>query len=120
MSWYLTIRSDSEYSQFTASTPLVEFLKAVPELRQTDPVSFESAIGSPWIIVTLAKCNSNGSYNSTGEFLSQVNVVELICSQHEVSSWYDALACRIAAFLGWSAFEDHASRQVWPSNEHTT
>ncbi|OWK38085.1 hypothetical protein [Fimbriiglobus ruber] len=44
MSWYLTIRSDFQYSQATPTASLVEFLAAIPELRQTGPTAFESVL----------------------------------------------------------------------------
>jgi hypothetical protein len=114
VSWYLTICSDACFSRFAATAPLVDFLAAMPELRQTGPVAFESAPGFPWVAVILAACNPAGNYACDGTFLPQVNIVELICSYSGDPAWYDALAGRIARFLGWSAFEDHEARLVWP------
>ncbi|HET6572853.1 MAG TPA: hypothetical protein VFG68_04565 [Fimbriiglobus sp.] len=114
MSWYLTIRSDARYSAFAATDRLVEFLAAMPELRQTGPVDFQAADGQPWVAVMMAACSPEGNYATDGEFLPRVNVVELVCSSSGDPEWYDALAGRIAAFLGWSAFVDHEERQVWP------
>lgn len=114
MSWYLTIRSDDRYSAYAATAPLVEFLTAMAELRQTGPIAFQAADGQPWVAVMMAACSPAGGYATDGEFLPRVNVVELVCSYSGDPAWYDALAGRIAAFLGWSAFEDHAERRVWP------
>jgi hypothetical protein len=114
VSWYLTIRSDSRYSQLTTTAELVEFLAAIWGLRQTGLMAFQAAEGSPWVSVVLAKCGPEGSYSVGEEFLPQINVVELVCSEYSDPAWYDALASRIAEFLGWSAFEDHPRRQVWP------
>lgn len=114
MSWYLTIRGDSDYSRYTATAPLVEFLSAIPELRQVDPVTFETVNGQPWACIVLAMCDRNGSYASHGAFVPQINVVEIVCSYSYDPAWYDTLASRIAELLSWSAFEDHSERQVWP------
>ncbi len=114
MSWYLTIRGAPDYSRFAATAPLVEFLTAMPELRQTGPVAFQAADGQPWVAIMMAACDPAGSYASDGAFLPRVNVVELVCSYSGDPAWYDALAGRIAGFLGWSAFEGHDGRQVWP------
>jgi hypothetical protein len=113
----LTIRSDARYSAFAATAPLVEFLSAMPELRQTGPVAFEAADGHPWVAVIMAAGSPEGNYASDGAFLPRVNVVELVCSHSGDPAWYDALAGRIAGFLGWSAFENHEGRQVWPLPE---
>ena len=114
MTWYLTIRGAADYSRFATTAALVEFLAALPELRQTGPVSFESAEAQPWVHIILASCHPDGGYASTGSFVQQINVVELVCSDSSHASWYDALAGRIARFLDWSAFDDHEGRQVWP------
>lgn len=117
MSWYLTIRGAPDYSRFAATATLAEFLAAMPELRQTGPVAFEGAAGRPWVSVILAACSPDGAFASDGAPLPWVNTVELACSYSGDPAWYDALAGRIALFLGWSAFEDHEARQVWPLAE---
>ena len=117
MSWYLTIRGAPDYSRFAATAPLVEFLAAMPELRQTGPVEFQAADGQPWVAVMMAACDPAGNYASGGASLPRVNVVELVCSYSGDPAWYDALAGRIVGFLGWSAFEDHEGRQVSPPAE---
>jgi hypothetical protein len=117
VAWYLTIRSDARYSSFVATAPLVEFLAARPELRQTGPVAFQAADGQPWVAVTMAECSPEGNYASDGAFLPRVNVVELVCSHTGDPGWYESLASRIAAFLGWEAVEEHEARRVWPVAE---
>lgn len=119
MSWYLTIRGSPDYSRYSATAPLIAFLGAQAELRQTGPINFQAADGQPWVLVMMADCDAAGSYSSGGAFLPRVNVVELVCSNSVDRAWYDALAARIAAFLGWAAFEDHEERQVWPSAEQS-
>jgi hypothetical protein len=115
VSWYITIRGTADYTQFAATAPLVEFLAAMPELRQTGPLSFQAVEGQPWVAVSFAVCGPEGNYSSGGLFLPQINIVELVCSYSSVDmSWYDALAVRIARFLGWSAYDEHNVRRVWP------
>ena len=116
MSWYLTIRGANDYSRFAATAPLIGFLTAMPELRQTGPVAFQAADGQPWVAVILAVCSPAGNYATDGEFLPRVNVVELVCSYSGDPAWYEALAGQVAGFLGWAAFEDE--RRVWPPGEH--
>ncbi len=43
--------------------------------------------------------------------------MNLICSVHENSEWYDRLGTQIAAFLGWEAFEAHENRLVRTKSE---
>jgi len=113
MSWYLTIRSDSTYSRTADPDALVVFLRSLPELVQTGVNSFSGAVGQPWAHLTLAmsKC---GSFANHDRSLLTINLVEVVCSYEHSESWYDALAGRIAAFLGWEALDEHAGRIVWP------
>jgi hypothetical protein len=103
-------------SQVAETRQLVEFLATLPELRQTGPVAFEGAPGQPWVSVILAKRGSTGGYHTDGSFIPKIDIVELVCSSSEDSSWYDGLASRIAAFLGWNAYEEHENRLVWQSS----
>lgn len=114
MSWYLTLRSDPAYLGHAPTGPLLAFLATLPELQQTGPMDFTAAPGAPRVSVLLADCDSHGGYACHGRWLERVNVVELVCSHDEPAAWYEALAGRIAAHLGWSAFEDAEERQVWP------
>jgi hypothetical protein len=107
VSWYLTIRSDTRYSQYISSAPLIDFLASMPELRQSGPLVFQASDGKPWVSVMLAACRPDGSYNSNGLFLPQVNVVELVCSDSADREWYEILADRIAVFLGWSVLDEY-------------
>ncbi len=114
MSWYLTITPAVGQAPVAEAQPLVDFLADLPELRQTGPVAFEGAPGQPWVSVVLAKTGPTGGYASDGSFIAAIDIVELVCSDAGDASWYDRLAGRIAAFLGWVAVEEHENRQVWP------
>lgn len=117
MTWYLTLRPDAAYSHPTPTAPLLAFLAAQPELRQSGPMAFESAPGQPSLHLVLACCRPDGSYTCDGILLPQVNVIELLCSYLGDPGWYESLSIRIAELLGWSVFEDTAERQVWPRPE---
>jgi hypothetical protein len=113
VSWYLTITPS--HGQPNADTRLlVEFLSGLPELRQNGSVAFEGAPGQPWVDVILAKNGPSDGYSSDGSFIPFIDIVELVCSDSEDEIWYERLAGRIAAFLGWPAIEEHGGRQVWP------
>ena len=115
MTSYLTIRPDANYTRLAPTNPLIEFLSKMPELRPTGAMEFQSAEGFPWLVVTMARCDASGCYSSNGAFLEEINVVELVCCDAGDPIWYDNIVRQIVEFLGWSAFEDQACRQVWPS-----
>ncbi len=66
MTWYLTLRPDAAYSHPTPTAPLLAFLAAQPELRQSGPMAFESAPGQPSLHLVLACCRPDGSYTCEG------------------------------------------------------
>ena len=111
MWWYLTIRADPNYSRAVETDALVEFLRSLPELIQTETNTFSNAPGQPWVSLTLAD-SRDGSYADHGERHPFVNLVDVVCSDEYDGGWYDALAARIAAFLGWEALEATADRTV--------
>jgi hypothetical protein len=114
MTWYITIRSDNRYSDSIETTTLVTFLSSIPTLQQTSLVTFGNAIESPWVQIILAKCDDRGNYASYHKYIPTANVVELFCSYCENIEWYEQLACQIAMFLDWEAWEDNEERQIFP------
>jgi hypothetical protein len=108
----LTIASDAQYTGFTDTARLFKFLATLPELNQTGPFSFGSS--EPWVSVVVAACDSRGNYAHNGEFIPQVNVVELICAYTAPTEWCEALAVRIADALGWKVFGHDEGRQIHP------
>lgn len=112
MSWYLTIRADQNYSRCTPIAPLVEFLTKVPGLRQTSHDLFVSTDDAPRVAITLAACDEDGNFACDGSVVSDVNCIEMVCSEYGNAEWYDLLATRIADFLHWAAFEDQQDRQL--------
>lgn len=112
MTWYLTIRSDADYSRSADAERLAAFLRSLPELVQTDVNTFANAPGQPWVSLVIAMSN-RGSYANRGTPLPAVNLVDVACSYEHDESWYDALGAKIAEFLGWEAVDEHADRTVW-------
>lgn len=109
MAWYLTIRSDSRYSQSTAFEPLVTYLLTLPELQQTGPTDFQNVDGEPRVGLIFAMADEKGNYANHGDLPAAINVMELVCWDGD-EEWYESLAYRIAAHLNWEAVEEHCGR----------
>ena len=114
MSWYLTISPHEGYASFVDTSRVTKFLASLPELQQNGPVSFVARPGCPAIQVILARADNEGNYAGDGSFIEEINIIEFVCPYSGNDAWYDALACRIAEFLGWTAREEMEDRQVWP------
>ena len=113
MSWYLTIRLDERYSQFTDTARLLEVLRGLFELEQTGDMTFGSV--EPWVSVRLLVCDSSGNYSymqPSPPFVSQVNMVELVCAYTADPAWCERLALHIAGVLAWEGVEDSEERRL--------
>jgi hypothetical protein len=117
MSRYLTIRSDEAYSKSVDTGELTRLLVSMSGLRQTGPAAFEAAHGMPWTSVILAVAAPDGNYATSDTPPPSINVIELIGSDNEDTSWHEALACHIAAALNWQAIEERENRLLWPTGE---
>ncbi|MFJ9844850.1 hypothetical protein ACIRYZ_31270 [Kitasatospora sp. NPDC101155] len=110
MTWYLTVRSDCRYGESVSTCVLVTYLDSVPGLRRTGLSSYQTEEGLDWIHVTIAACNSTGSYAVYADRVPQrVNKVLLICSSS--GGGYAialALAEKIADLLGWEVADDES------------
>jgi hypothetical protein len=109
VSWYLTILPTGKRAAVADTRRLVDFLASLPELQQTGPIAFGAAPGQPWVAVILAKTGPTGGYASDGSLIPEIDIVELVCSYHGDSAWYEALAQRIAEFLGWEVAQEESS-----------
>lgn len=110
MSWYLTIRSNAQYSRTASTDALVGYLSADPFLRRNGLVDFRNVEGAPWVCVVFALADGAGNYAISGE-PPAFNVVELICGDGD-NKWYEALAYRIASHLNWEALETNTERYI--------
>ncbi|QQP94454.1 hypothetical protein [Lysobacter enzymogenes] len=113
MTWYLTLRPPARRPEAIPAQPILDWLAAQPELRQVGPAEFDAADGQPWVHVIVADGDANGNYATGAKAPERVNIVELICAYERDEDWYEALALRIAAHLGWEAFEESIGRRLW-------
>ncbi|WP_103070124.1 hypothetical protein [Aquimarina sediminis] len=94
---------------YTNTIELVEFIKTIPELKQTDKVQFENTDDCPWGVVSLIKCDDHGCFSfDKKKHVAQVNLIELLFSDTEESlSHYLEIGTRIAKKLDWKISDDH-------------
>ena len=116
MTWYLTLRPPPHRAAPIPTQPVLDYLTAQPELRRADPHQFESVHGQPWVRVIVAATLLGGGYHYFAEAPApeRIDIVELICGDDAPAHWYEALACRIAAHLDWTAVEEGEDRRLWP------
>jgi len=114
VTWYITVSPMDTLGGERESAKLVAFLRARPELIQTDAATFQGAPGQPWLQIALVKTNGNGWIVHTGVVPALIDEVDMCCSYFEDEEWYESIAADIARFLGWHAHENAEGRQVWP------
>ena len=96
-----------ENSKATAdAAAFVDYLRLLPELVQTDAVSFGSAEGIPWLNLTLVMAKEGG-WASDCSFIPTFNCVVFTCTDRfENEPYYEDLARQLAGELGWLAVEE--------------
>ena len=116
MTWYLTLYPPPLRPEPIPAQPVIDYLAAQPELRRIEPYEFESAAGQPWLRVIVAETGPGGGYACAvgAAAPERIDLIELLCAYDSPPDWYEELACRIAAELGWVAVEESAERQIWP------
>ncbi len=105
---YLNIRFDSKYSIETDTKELLDFIKRIPEVKQTDKVQFENKTNFPWGVISLIKCDQRGCFSiDKGQYFEMVNLVELLFSDNQESlTHYQKIGTEIANQLNWELIDD--------------
>jgi len=115
---YLNIRFDSKYSLDTDTTKLIEFIKTMSELKQTDKVQFENTETYPWGVISLIKCDERGCFSlEKGKYVAQANLIELLFSDTEESlSHYLEIGAKIAKKINWEINDEDIDEILVPKN----
>jgi hypothetical protein len=116
MTWYITIQSDDRNSRSIDTPSILAFLSSIPVLKQTDDIEFRNTLGLPSVVVVLTQCNKGG-YSSYGEYIPEIDIIELICYEYEHPEWYENIATQIAIFLDWEAWEESEERQIYDRSQ---
>ena len=105
----LNIRFDSKYSVYSRTKELIQFIKSIPELKQTDNIQFVNKDNYPWGVISLIKCDEQGCFSfDKGEYFEEVNLIEVLFSDTEESlSHYLKIGTSIANKMNWEIVEDH-------------
>ena len=107
MTEYFAIRPDGEYSQFVDSTPLADFLNAMPELRSASGAQWDSA-SDHWFTLSLVVSDSYGNFASHGPLPPRINCVSIASSELHHDKILPILK-RIAVHIGWELIDDGPS-----------
>jgi len=104
----INIRFDSKYSVYTKTKELIEFIKTIPELMQTDKIQFGNKDNYPWGVISLIKCDEHGCFSfDKAEYLEEVNLLEILFDDKEESlNHYLEIGTRIANKMNWEIVED--------------
>ncbi|RYF48045.1 MAG: hypothetical protein EOO38_10960 [Cytophagaceae bacterium] len=106
---YYEIRGSAKYDVSADTEGMRTVLDSFSELKRIGLISYENAVGYPWISLSLVK-SSNGNYSvSPATSSSEFNLIPVVCSKSvdgRVSTSQVDLLIRIAAMLNWELVEE--------------
>jgi hypothetical protein len=114
---YYEIRGAVDYSIVADTESMLAILDGFSELKRTGLISYENAIGYPWISLSLVK-SRKGNYSVSSETWDrEFNMIPIVCSKSEngkVPVAQVELLVRIAEILNWELIdeEDENDEQV--------
>lgn len=113
---YLNIRFDSKYSMYKHTMRLIEFIKTIPELKQTDKVQFKNADDYPWGVISLIKCDKHGNFSlNKRECFAEVNLIEILFFDTDESlKHYLEIGTRIANKMNWEIVDEDTDEILIP------
>jgi hypothetical protein len=106
---YYEIRGAADYSISVGTEIMLAILDGFSELKRTGLISYENAIGYPWISLSLVK-SRNGNYSVAPEtWDSEFTMIPIVCSKSEngkVPVAQVELLMRITEILNWELIDE--------------
>jgi hypothetical protein len=106
---YYEIRGAADYSISVDTEITLAMLDGFSELKRTGLISYENAIGYPWIYLSLVK-SRKGNYSVGPEtWDSEFNMIPIVCIKSEdgkVPVAQVELLIRIAKILNWELIDE--------------
>jgi hypothetical protein len=106
---YYEIRGSENYDICDDTEDMRTILDSFHELKRIGLISYENAIGYPWISLSLVKSNK-GNYSISSETWNvEFNMIPVVCSKSgngKVPMSQINLLIRIAEILNWELIEE--------------
>jgi hypothetical protein len=110
--WQLLLRAAPPRPAFVSTSPVIMFLQEWPELVHASPLVFRAAPDHPWISLRLR--HSGAAPAQRDQYTAIIDRIEIECADQHARGYYEQLAGRLAAYLGWTAWTEPGQRIVWP------
>ena len=113
---YLNIRFDSKYSVYINTTELIEFIKTILEVEQTDKVQFKNKGDYPWGVISLIKCDKHGNFSlDKDQYFEKINLIEILFLDTDESlKHYLEIGTRIAKKINWEIVDEDTHEILIP------
>ncbi|OQP59422.1 hypothetical protein A3860_37840 [Niastella vici] len=108
--YYLNIFHDEELSVHHNTTELIDFLKTIPELKQTGNFTFSnSSQFSIAIDLILLYTRHLNSWNDNDTDQSKTNLIAIVCTKDNLENFerLKRIFIKIAAFVNWKLEDEH-------------
>ena len=107
--YYLNIFHDAELSVYFNTAALIEFLKTLPELKQTDNFTFSNSPEFPMHISLILLCaRSLNSWNDGDTDPLRTNLIAIVCTKDKVRGFEQLknIFIKIASYVNWQLVDE--------------
>lgn len=85
MYFYISIRGNSDHSQYESVSLIKSLLNKRSELMEDGDRNYKNTPHFPWVRVVIANCDSSGNYpGGFAQNVSEANLIEMICLDDDV------------------------------------
>jgi len=106
--YYINIYHDKSLRVDCKTRELVDFLRSLPELKQTSDFTFSNTDSLPYASLTLLKAYHIDSWSDKETDIEKTNLIAVVCakSTNEEFKLLKATLIKIAAFLNWQVVDE--------------
>lgn len=108
--YYLNIFHDEELSVYYNTKELIDFLKTMPELKQTGNFKFSNSSQFPILInLILLYARHLNSWNDNDTDQLKTNLITIVCTKDNLENFerLKSLFIKIATFVNWQLEDEH-------------
>ena len=113
--YYLNIFHDAELTVYFNTKELIDFLKTLPELKQTGNFTFSNSFQfSIYINLILLYARHLNSWNDNDTDEQKTNLITIVCAKDNLANFelLKSVFIKIAAFVNWQFEDEHTDDDI--------
>jgi hypothetical protein len=113
--YYLNIFHDAELTVYFNTKELIDFLKTIPELKQTGNFTFSNSPQFPiYINLILLYARHLNSWNDNDTNQQKTNLITIVCTKDNPENFelLKSIFIKIATFINWQLEDEHTDDDI--------